>query len=327
MVKVIVGMMGSSVSGVSSSMSTPTQIQEFLDCVKTHDIKELDTARVYGGGKSEELLGQVKAHKKFAVSTKAPAFSPGRLAEEKIIANCNASLKALGQEKLDICEFLPPASSSYKSFLLTAEDYLHGPDSETPLEEQCRAIGKLYSEGKFERFGVSNLSPAEVQKIYDICSEEKYPLPSIYQGGYNPLQRGTETDLFPLFRKLNIHFYAFSPLAGGLLAKKLEDVLKPAPGTRFASEKLFVNRYLKKPTLDALAVLKAKCDEHGITVMEATMSWFLHHSPLGHNDGLILGASSTKQIDESLTACKKGSLSAGLVQAFEDLWITVKDGP
>jgi aflatoxin B1 aldehyde reductase len=105
MVKVIVGMMGSSVSGGSSSMATPIQVQAFLDSVKRHGIKELDTARVYAGGQSEELLGQVNAHKQFAVSTKAPAFSPGTLTEEKIFANCNASLKALKQEKLDICGY------------------------------------------------------------------------------------------------------------------------------------------------------------------------------------------------------------------------------
>jgi hypothetical protein len=46
MVKVIVGMMGSSVGGGSSSMATPGQVQEFLDCIKRHGIKELDTARV-----------------------------------------------------------------------------------------------------------------------------------------------------------------------------------------------------------------------------------------------------------------------------------------
>ncbi|TVY93696.1 Aflatoxin B1 aldehyde reductase member [Lachnellula willkommii] len=237
---------------------------------------------------------------------KAPAFSPKSLAEEKIIANCNANLKALGQEK---------------------QDYLHGPDPETPLEEQCRAIGKLYSEGKFSKFGISNLSPAEVQKIHDICKQENYPLPSIYQDGYNPIQRSAEVSLFPVLRKLNMNFYAFNPLAGGVLAKKLDDVLNPAPGTRFDAMKVFGDMYLKKPTLDALAVLKRRCDEEGIAVMEGTMRWFLHHSPLGEEDGVILGSSSTAQINASLTACGKGLLDEGLVKAFEDLWAAIMDEP
>lgn len=103
MVKVIVGMMGSSVAAGSKSLATPTQVQEFLNCVKRHNIKELDTARVYAGGKSEELLGLVNAHSQFAISTKAPAFVPGSLSEVNIIRNCERSLAALKQDKLDIC--------------------------------------------------------------------------------------------------------------------------------------------------------------------------------------------------------------------------------
>jgi aflatoxin B1 aldehyde reductase len=168
---------------------------------------------------------------------------------------------------------------------------------------------------------------AEVQKIHDICKQEKYPLPSIYQGGYNPIQRGAEATLFPLLRKLNMNFYAYSPLAGGVLAKKIDDVLNPTPGTRFDAMRIFGDIYLKKQILDSLAVLKSKCDEEGIAVMEGTMRWFLHHSPLGENDGVILGASSMKQIDASLTACGKGPLPGGLAKAFEDLWDAIKDDP
>lgn len=209
--------------------------------------------------------------------------------------------------------------------MLTLKDYLHGPDRTTPLEEQCRAIGKLYSEGNFERSGISNISPAEVQSIYDICKREGCPLPSVYQGGYNPLQRAGEPTLFPLLRNLKMNFYAYSPLAGGALAKKIDDVLNPAPGTRFDAMRVFGDMYLKKPLLDALAILKVKCGEEGITTMEGTMRWFLHHSPLVENDGVILGASSTKQIDESLTACENGPLPSGLAKAFEDLWAAIKD--
>lgn len=209
--------------------------------------------------------------------------------------------------------------------MLTMKDYLHGPDRQTPLEEQCRAIGKLYSEEKFERFGVSNISPTEVQSIYDICKQNGYPLPSVYQGGYNPLQRAGEPALFPLLRKLDMKFYAYSPLAGGALAKKIDDVLTPAPGTRFDAMKVFGDIYLKQHNIDALAILKGECDAEGISTMEATMRWFMHHSPLVEDDGVILGASSTKQIEESLKACEKGPLPSGLVKAFEDLWAAIKD--
>jgi aflatoxin B1 aldehyde reductase len=199
--KLVVGLMGSSVANGAALLNSPDGVRAFLKVCSAHNVKELDTARVYNSGKSEEMMGAVDACRSFAVSTKAPAFAPRSLSYDNIIANCERSVKSLnarqgegsGDGKLDIY-------------------YLHGPDKETPLEDQCRAIGKLYSEGKFARFGVSNISDETVQKIYDICKREGYCLPKVYQGGFNPLSRGAEATLIPLLRKLDMVFYAFSPL-------------------------------------------------------------------------------------------------------------------
>lgn len=116
----------------------------------------------------------------------------------------------------------------------------------------------------------------------------------------------------------------YSPLAGGLLAKKLDEILKPAPGTRYDAMSVFGEMYLKDSTLESLAALKKRCDEEDTSVMEGTVRWLLHHSPLAANDGMILGASSAQQVDSSLSACEKGPLSDGLAQAFEDIWAAVK---
>lgn len=308
MVKVVVGMMGSSVASGSSSLATPAQVSSFLSVVKAHGIKELDTARVYNTGKSEELLGEVSAFKDFAISTKAPAFAPGSLSEKNILENCAKSIAALKQDKVDIY-------------------YLHGPDRTISLEEQCRAINTLYKQGRFERFGVSNISDAEVQRIHDICSQEGYVLPSVYQGGYNPIGRGPEATLFPLLKKLNMAFYAFSPLGGGILAKPLSDIVNPAKGTRFDQMKVFGDIYLTDQILAQLKNVQHMCDTEGILLMEATMRWFMHHSPLGKEDGVILGASTEQQIDRSLSACEKGPLSESLVKAWEDMWSEIKKNP
>jgi len=305
MVKIVVGMMGSSVAAGSTSMADSGQVKEFLSVVKSHKVKELDTARVYAGGKSEELLGSVDASKDFAVSTKAPAFMPGSLTADKIITNCNKSLEALKQDKVDIY-------------------YLHGPDRQTPLEEQCRAIGRLYKEGKFERFGISNLSPMEVQTIHDICEREGYVLPSVYQGAFNPIHRAAEFHLFPLLRKLSMNFYVFSPLAGGFFAKKLEDIKNPTKGSRFDAMKVFGDIYLNDSSVKALSRLTESCQRHDISVMEATMRWFMHHTALNEEDAVILGASTSNQIDASLDACGKGPLPRDVLDEFHDMWESTK---
>lgn len=308
MVKIIVGMMGSSVAKGASSMSTAAQVSSFLDIVHKHDVKELDTARVYNGGRSEELLGEVAAHTRFEISTKAPAFAPGSLSEANILDNCDKSLKALKQDKVDIY-------------------YLHGPDRTVDLAEQCRAINTLYRQGRFARFGVSNISDAEVQSIHDICAREGYVLPSVYQGGYNPIGRGPEKTLFPLLRKLHMSFYAFSPLAGGLLAKPLSEITSPKPGSRFDEMKVFGDIYLTPEILGALAKVQQGCDEEGISLLDATMQWFVHHSPLRAEDGVIIGASSEAQIDRSLSACERGPLSEGMQRAWDELWVVLSKNP
>jgi aflatoxin B1 aldehyde reductase len=301
MVKISVGMMGSSVASGSSSLSTPAQVSAFLDVVKKHGIKELDTARVYNKGRSEELLGEVSAFKDFDIATKAPAFMPGSLTESNILENCEKSLKALQVEKVDLY-------------------YLHGPDSKTPFGEQCRAINTLYKQGKFSRWGVSNLTPDQVQEVYDICEKEGYKPPTVYQGGYNPINRPmSENALLPLLKKLNMMFYAYSPLAGGLLAKPISQIKNPEKGSRFHAMKVFGDMYLTEGNVAALEKLQGVCDAEGVGLMEATMRWFVHHSPLGEEDGVILGASSEAQLEKSLSACEKEKLPELLVKAFEEL--------
>lgn len=304
MVKVIFGMMGSSVASGSSRMATPDQVRSVLNILKRHKVRELDIARVYNGGRSEELLGEVKASQapfNFAVSTKAPGFSPGILSASKIAACCRESLKALQQPKIDIF-------------------YFHGPDHQTPLAEQCKAANELYTEGKFERFGVSNLSLEEVQTIYDICKKEKYVLPTVYQGGFNPLLRSAEDELFPLLKKLGMAFYAFSPLGGGYFSKPVKELKTPPRGTRLDEMKVFKEIYVNDTSIGLLEKLTKACQGHGIAVKEATLRWFMHHSALGDEDGVILGASSEEQAEENLGACEGGRLPEDVAECFESMW-------
>lgn len=136
--------MGSSVASGSTKIATPQSVESILQVLWQHGVQELDTARVYNSGKSEEDLGVVpwaKLH--FKIGSKAPGFSPGSLSYQKIIDACDASLSALHQNKIDLY-------------------YFHGPDRQTPLEESCRAINDLNKDGKVVKFGVSNFSRSEV---------------------------------------------------------------------------------------------------------------------------------------------------------------------
>lgn len=294
--------MGSSVGLGSASVSSADSLRSFLSVLQRHHITQLDTARVYNSGKSEESLGLIpEAASTFTIATKAPGFMPGSLTYEKVTANCNASLSALKQDKIDLY-------------------YFHGPDRRTPLEESCRAIHDLHTAGKIAAFGISNYNVDEVRTIVELCARKGWIRPTVYQGGYNGLARGGETQLFPTLRELGIAFYAFSPLAGGFFSKTSAQLRAPAEGSRMQQMKQFSQMYVNDTSLALHERLRAVCEREGVEVKAAALRWLMHHSSLGKEDGVILGASSEEQMEENLRGCEGGPLPVIMVEAFEEMW-------
>lgn len=293
--------MGGSVASGSPSVSTVGKLRALLGTLQAHGVTELDTARVYNEGKSEETLGLIsETARNFTIATKAPGFSPGSLAYDKVIANCNASLRALNQSKIDLY-------------------YFHGPDRQTPIEESCRAIHDLHQGGKIRAFGISNYREDEVRAIHELCSKKGWITPTVYQGGYNGLARGSETQLFPTLRELGIAFYAYSPLAGGFFGKSSEQ-LRNITGGRMQQMPVFQQMYVNETSLALRDKLQTVCEREGIDVKQAALRWCLHHSILSEDDGVILGASSEAQMEENLRACESGPLPRDVVAMFEEMW-------
>ncbi|EMC94556.1 hypothetical protein BAUCODRAFT_35790 [Baudoinia panamericana UAMH 10762] len=302
MVKIIVGLMGSSASSGSASMNGANQLRPFLNMLKQHGVRELDTARVYNKGKSEEDLGGIaEAKTQFMIATKAPGYGPDTLSYQNVIDNCNASLKALKQDKIELY-------------------YFHGPDRKTPLEESCRAISQLHRDGKIDRFAISGFNVQEVEDIHAICTRNSWIAPSVYQGIYNPLARAAEQSLIPTVHKFNMAYYAWSPLAGGFFAKSAEQLRTPAAGGRFDQMKHFSSMFVNDVSLALHDDLTKASEAEGLSVKEATLRWLMHHSALGKEDGVILGGSSIEQMEQNLRACEGGPLPESVVQSFANMW-------
>ena len=303
MVKVIAGLMGSSVASGSVHMAQPEQLRAILTLLGKHGIRELDTARVYNDGQSEQHLGAIKDTVEscnLAVATKAPGFMPGLLSYDNIVRACNDSLAATKQHKFDLY-------------------YFHGPDRQTPLEESCRAMNQLHSEGKFDRFGISNFRADEVHQIVDICRKNGWVVPSVYQGVYNPLLRAMEPALLPVLRGYGMAFYAYSPLGGGFFSRPIDQLRTPPAGGRMDQMKVFQAIYVNEMSLELLQRLTETCDKAGVTVREAALRWLMHHSPLEEADGIILGASSEAQMEQNLKACEGAALPKTVVDCFAEI--------
>jgi len=213
-----------------------------------------------------------------------------------------ASLSALRRDRADIL-------------------YLHAPDSETPLAETLQACDQLHCEGKFTELGMSNYPAWEVVHAWHLCSELGLKIrPTVYQGMYNALTRDVEKELFPVLRNFGIRFYAYNPLAGGLLTGK-HDYLQPPPPGRFNNNKMYEERFWTKEYFDAVEHVGEACRKEQYSLCQAAFVWLLHHSGLRDGDAVIIGASSVGHLQQNVGHMReRGPLPPAVLQALDDAW-------
>ncbi|KAJ7285885.1 Aldo/keto reductase [Mycena rebaudengoi] len=259
---------------------------EILATFARHGHKEIDTARMYGGGTTEKV----------AFDHHAPAA---------LRSTFFTSLEALGRKKARVL-------------------YLHAPDRSVPFEETLEEMNKLHKEGYYEILGLSNFASWEVAEVASICKAKGYIQPKIYQAMYNAITRAIEPELVPCCRKLGIRIVIYNPLAGGLFAGKLSSPADAPTEGRFNSTtpsgKLYRDRYLKEGNFDALNHVKDVAAQHGLRLTEIALRWCQHHSVLGPEDGVILGASSTDQLHQNCEDSAKGPLPDAIVTALNEAW-------
>src|SRR5699024_1752093 len=167
-------------------------------------ITMIDTAYMYGKGRSEELVGEVindyDKREDVVLATKiSPVFDgddmtnnnePSFLKEE-----VDKALERLGTDYIDLV-------------------YIHYPDEGTPKDQAVAALKDLKDEGKIRALGISNFSLEQLKEA------NKDGDVDVYQGEYNLLNREAEKELFPYLKEQNISFVPFFPLASGLLTGK-----------------------------------------------------------------------------------------------------------
>lgn len=274
---------------------------------------ELDTAYVYNGGTTEEYLGSIlpELQKEYYIATKVHPRITGKLDRETILMEFNESLSRMNLDSVDLL-------------------YFHFPDGKTPIDEALQTISELYEQGKIKEFGLSNYPAWQVVDIWNKCERFGYLKPSVYQGMYNALCRNVEPELFPAIRSLGMRFYAFNPLAGGLLAGKQLDFDATPEDGRFSRLKSYRDRYWKHSYFDALNEIKHACDQEGIAMVEAAYRWLTNHSLLdaSKGDGILLGASRIEQMEQNMLNANKGELPPTILSAMDEAWQIAKpDSP
>ncbi|KAB5594118.1 hypothetical protein CTheo_2455 [Ceratobasidium theobromae] len=176
--------------------SDKQECQAILDAFFSHGHTELDAARVYGEGTTEEYLSQLNLGNA-AIDTKyADTFW---IAESRF--------------NIVVPEYIP-RSPGYMPPNVFAQN------RSVPFEETLERVNEMYNEGLFQIFGLSNYASWEVAEIVGICKAKGYVQPKVYQAMYNAITRAIEPELVPCLRKFGLRLIIYNPLAGGSFAGK-----------------------------------------------------------------------------------------------------------
>ncbi|MCZ8495650.1 aldo/keto reductase [Priestia sp. Y58] len=241
----------------------------------------IDTADVYGFGRSEELVGEViKAHRselKLATKGAVEKLDNGTTRinnkPEYLRTAVEKSLKRLQTDYIDLY-------------------YLHYPDNETPLVESIGELSRLKEEGKIGSIGISNVNLNQLKEA------NQYDDIDVIQSPYNMLQRSAENDLLPYSREHNISFVPYGPLAFGILGGKYNSSLNLKDGDWRKEEPLFQPETFLN-TLNKVEKLKELADDKGASLSNLALAWLLTQEGI---DTVIPGGKRADQVKENVKA-------------------------
>ncbi len=279
--------------------------REVLRHAFDHGITHFDLANNYGppAGSAEENFGRMmrKDFKPYrdelVISSKAGydmwAGPFGTMGSRKyLISSCDSSLDKLGLDYVDIF-------------------YSHRFDPKTPLEETIGALDTLVRSGKALYVGISSYSAERTAQAKAIADDLGTPL-VIHQPSYNILNPWVEHGLLQTLAEENMGSIAFTPLAQGLLTDKYlttTDVERQG-GRRTLSSQLTDENLAKIRSLNEVA------QRRGQTLAQMSIAWLLRD---GAATSVLIGASSTKQLDENLGALTNVEFTAAELEEIAQI--------
>lgn len=254
--------------GASDDEAGVRAIQHALD----EGVTLLDTAEVYGRGKSEALVGRAVRDRRdqAVVATKASRGSPAYLREA-----LDKSLMHLGLDHVDLY-------------------YLHRVDAEVPIEDTMGAMAEFVRAGKVRAIGLSEAGPGTIRRAHRV-----HPVAAL-QTEYSLLERDPERSLLAVTRELGITFVAYSPLSRGLLTGRIRSVADLDPGDWRASVPRFQGDNLAA-NVARLATLEAIAAEKGASMASVALAWLLHQ---GDDVVPLVGMGRPENVDRNLEATR-----------------------
>ena len=281
---------GGSGSYVKCGAIQQDDANRIIDMAIDNGINFFNTAEHYSAGLAEQVLGKALGAKRKDVviidkiCPKRPTDTErGGLSREHIFAHCEASLKRLGTDYIDIYE-------------------PHIFDPIIPLEETLGAFDDLIRQGKIRHFGCSNFAAWQFMKALNICENNGLHRFTTLEAKYSLLTRELDNELLPAAMDQGVDVLAFAPLYGGYLSGKYARN-KPWPE----------NTRMKAPTKDSkdfnvidldqlysiIDVLEVAAEAHGVSVANAALNYVLRKPGIR---SIIFSVRNTEQLQANLGA-------------------------
>lgn len=263
------------------------EASRLVDICLDHGMNFFDTANIYSAGASEEILGgALKGRReKTLISTKA-TFTAGEGPNDKgssrfhLIEACNASLKRLGTDHIDLY-------------------FMHGFDALTPVEETLSALDNLVQSGKIRYIGCSNFSGWHVMK--SLSTSEKYGLARYvaYQGYYSLIGRDYEWELMPLGQDQGVGLMVWSPLGWGRLTGKIRRDIPVKEGRISQGGEVGGPPVESEHLYNVVDKLDEIAKETGKTIPQVALNWLLQRPTVSN---IVVGARNEEQLKQNLGA-------------------------
>jgi len=254
-------------------------------------INFFDTADMYSVGVSEEVTGralrELARREEIVLATKVffplnPGPNLGGLSRKHIIEGCEASLRRLGFEAIDLYQ-------------------IHRFDPLVPVEETLAALDHLVHSGKVRYIGASSGYAWEMALALSVSEREGWARFVTMQNHYNLLYREEEREMVPLCRHKGVGVIAWSPLARGLLARpRPPDSQLKGGGTHRAETDAYSPRlYDSAGDWDVVDAVESVANARGVTMAEIALAWLLSRPGVS---APIVGATKPEHLEAALRA-------------------------
>jgi aryl-alcohol dehydrogenase-like predicted oxidoreductase len=260
--------------------------REMVDKSLEAGINFFDTADGYASGQSETMLGELLGtrRKDVVLATKVGFRTGDRvtqagLSRRHILASCDASLKRLNTDYIDLY-------------------IVHKEDPFTPLEETLSTLNDLVRAGKVRYLGFSNWAAWKTATAVQMQKANAWAEFTSGQMYYSLVGRDVEHDVVPFMRSMGLSMNVWSPLAGGFLSGKYtpENLKKDESNRLSGVDFLPIDNELGFKVVERLREIAA---EHKASVAQVALAWLLSKSIVS---SIIVGASKLHQLEDNLQA-------------------------